>query len=250
MNETKTPPAAGETEIDLRKLLMAYLHHWWIFVICVVPLACLALLYTVKFVTPVYTASVTIYVNNIRSDQDIEYISNTNLTTAQMLVDTYARIVTSRTVLNAVIEREKLDCDYAELVRRISTSQVGETAIFRVAVTHPDPEKAAEYANAIARSGPSEIESFVEGSSAKVLDAAEVPTSISSPSYRRSFALGGAAGLLLALVIVTVMFFMDVKIRNADDLAAISALPVVGQIPDFVTQQRGEKSGSRKGDAK
>ena len=249
MNETNNV-RTGEVEIDVRKLLLAYLRRWWIFVICVVPLACLSLLYTVNFVTPTYSASVTMYVNNIRSDQDIQYISNTNLTTAQMLVDTYARIVTSRTVLNAVIEKEDLDCTYEQLVKMISTSQVGETAIFRVTVIHPNPVKAADYANAIARSAPAEIEAFVEGSSTKVLDTAEVPTSIYSPSYRRSFLYGAMVGFALALVIVTVMFFMDVKIRTEQDLAAISTLPVIGQIPDFTQEQRIEKGSSRRRESK
>ena len=249
MNETNNV-RTGEVEIDVRKLLLAYLRRWWIFVICVVPLACLALLYTVKFVTPTYSASVTMYVNNIRSDQDIQYISNTNLTTAQMLVDTYARIVTSRTVLNAVIEKEHLDCTYNQLVNMIVTSQVGETAIFRVSVIHTDPEKAAEYANAIARSAPKEIELFVEGSSTKVLDTAQVPTSIYSPNYRRAFGLGALAGFVLALIIITVMCFMDVKIRTEQDLAAISTLPVIGQIPDFTQEQRSGKGGSRRRESK
>ena len=114
-------------------------------------------------------------------------------------------------------------------------------------VIHPDPVKAAEYANAIARSAPAEIEEFVEGSSTKVLDTAQVPTSIYSPNYRRAFGLGALAGFVLALIIITAMFFMDVKIRTEQDLAAISTLPVIGQIPDFTQEQRSGKGGSRRG---
>ncbi|MBQ7254739.1 MAG: hypothetical protein IJS31_00605 [Oscillospiraceae bacterium] len=246
MNENKAATSRGEIEIDVRKLLMAYLKRWWLIVLCVVPCALLMLFYTQKFVTPQYRASVTIYVNNIRSDQDIEYISGANLTAAQELVNTYTRIITSRTVLNAVIEKEHLPCTYDELSRLISTAQEGETAIFRLSVTHPDPVVAARYANAIARTAPGEIETFVEGSSTKVLDFAEVPTGIYSPSYRRSFVLGGLIGLVIALAWLTILFLMDVRIKSEEDLTALSDLPLLGQIPDFTVLKRG--SGYTSGD--
>lgn len=251
MNENKTVAAREEIEIDVRKLLLAYLKRWWLIVLCVIPAALLMLLYTQKFVTPMYRANVTIYVNNIRGDQDIEYISGANLTAAQDLVNTYTRIITSRTVLNAVIEKESLPCSYAQLSGMISTAQEGETAIFRLFVTNPDPVVAARYANAIARVAPGEIEAFVEGSSTKVLDFAEVPTSIYSPSYRRSFVLGGLIGFAFAIAWLTILFLLDVRIKSEEDLTALSDLPILGQIPDFTALKRGggytsgEKGGNK-----
>ena len=59
MKETKL--ARDEVlEIDLQKLLMAYLRKWWLILLCGLVVAGGALLYTVKFITPLYQANVSV----------------------------------------------------------------------------------------------------------------------------------------------------------------------------------------------
>ena len=87
-------------EIDLRKLLLAYLHKWWLIVLCALLVGAASLLYTMEMVTPLYQASVTIYVNNVRSGERIDYISGSNLQASQQLVNTYSNIIRSDTVLS------------------------------------------------------------------------------------------------------------------------------------------------------
>ena len=95
-------------------------------------------------------------------------------------------------------------------------------------------------ANAIAEVAPGEIERFVEGSSAKIVDYAKLPTSPSSPNPNRNMILGGLIGFVLALIYITVRFLMDVRIREEEDLAVLFDIPVLGQIPAF------EQVGSKK----
>lgn len=69
------PKNNDTVEIDLIKLFMAYLHKWWLILLCALVVGGGALLYTMKFITPLYQASITIYVNNVRSGERIDYIS-------------------------------------------------------------------------------------------------------------------------------------------------------------------------------
>lgn len=81
-----------------------------------------ALLYTMKFVTPLYQASITIYVNNVRSGERIDYISGSNLQASQQLVNTYSNIIRSDTVLAKVIDEAKVNCTTDDMRKLLSTA--------------------------------------------------------------------------------------------------------------------------------
>lgn len=227
-----------DVEIDLIKLLLLYLHKWWLILLCAMVGGAVMFFYTANFVTPMYQAGVTIYVNNIESGQQIDYISGSNLTASQQLVSTYINIIRSDTVLEKVAESAGLDIS-AQYIRSImSASQVGETELFDVYISHPDPEMAAFIANAVAEVAPGEIENFVEGSSTKIVDYAKVPAVPYTPSYQKNVALGVVAGVILVVAILTVRDLLDVRIKREEDLMELSDLPVLGRIPLFVTGKR------------
>ena len=239
----KTNKTHESMEIDLQKLLRVYLRKWWLIVVCALVLGAGALYYTVCHVTPQYRASITVYVNNYGADANKEYISGSSLTAAQQLVSTYASIIKSDTLLSRVVDGGAFDYTTEEIRRMMSTEQVGETELFYVHVTHPDPQMATDVANAIASEALGGIEDFVEGSSAKVVDYAKVPESRYSPSYAKSALLGVIGGGLLAAVYLTLQYLLDVRLKTAQDLEQIFDIPVLGQIPVFVVGDTKRKEG-------
>ena len=221
-------------EIDLQKLLLAYLRKWWLIVAAAVVAGLLALYVTANFITPMYEAEVTVYVNNIRSDQQVEYISNTNLATSQRLVNTYIAIIESGTLLEKVAEESGLEVTVKDIHKAMKAEQVDDTELFTVTITLPDPEQAAQLANTLAEVAPSEIGEIVEGSSTKIIDYAKVPEAPSSPNKGRSTVLGALVGIVVAVLYVTLRFLLDVRIKDEEDLTALFNLPVLSQIPTFV----------------
>lgn len=228
-------------EIDLRKLLRSYLRKWWLIVLCTLLVGGGTLLYTLKFVTPLYQASITVYVNNARSGERIDVISGSSLQAAQKLVSTYTNIIQSDTVLSEVVREAKVDYTPADMRKLLSTQQLGDTELFHVFITHPDPEEAAFLANAVADVAPAEIESFVEGSSAKVIDYAKVPETLYSPNYGLNTLYGALAGFALALIYITLRCLLDVRIKEESDLTSLFAYPVLGQIPHFDQAASGKR---------
>lgn len=222
-------------EIDLQKLLLAYLRKWWLIVLCGVVAALGTLYVTVNHITPLYRAGVTVYVNSVRSDQVIEYMSSSNLSAAKQLVNTYVNIIGSDSVLEKVAQEADLPYTTAQIYNMMTAEQVDETEIFRVYITHEDPQVAAEVANAIANVAPAEIEEIVEGSSTKIIDYAKVPTSRYSPSYQKNTVLGGVIGVVIAVLYVTLRYLLDVRIKDSEDLEMLFSLPILGQIPVFTS---------------
>ena len=96
---------ANALEIDLQELLLVYLRKWWIIFLCLAIGASVALGFTWKFVTPQYRASSSIYVNNSRGAEDMDYLSSSDLNAAQRLVNTYVSIAKSDRVLDKIAER-------------------------------------------------------------------------------------------------------------------------------------------------
>ena len=222
-------------EYSLYELLGLYLRRWWIIALCVAVFAAAAAGYTWKFITPTYHARISIYVNNTRGNQEMDSLSSADLSAAQRLVNTYVSITKSDRVLDKVSKELGGKYTSAQLYNMISASQLNNTEIFSVYVVHTDPEEAAHIANTLAKVAPVELSALIEGTSAKVVDTAKVPTTRHSPSYSRKIFLGAVVGAVLAIAFLTVQYLSDTRIKDENDLISMFDIPILGRIPDFET---------------
>lgn len=231
-------------QIDLQKLFMRYLEKWWLIAFCGIFFALSAIFYTHEFITPLYKANITAYVNNVRAGNQVDTISSSSISTSKQLVQTYIRIISSDTVLTKVSEVIGGEVPASDIRGMLSAEQVGETELFRVYVSNADPEMAAKIANGIAEVIPTEIADIVEGSSTKIIDYAKVPQTRYTPSYRKNTVLGGMLGGIAAVAFITIQFLLDVRIKESEDLMQYD-YPILGQIPNFeqVSTKRSHKSG-------
>lgn len=223
-------------EINLGEMLKTLVSKVWLVILCALIVGGGALVYTSGFVTPLYQAKVSFYVNNNNVGQSLAGISSSDLDTSQKLVATYVNILKSNTVMDRVAEEAGLNVSAEKLRSMITAKAMGETELFEVYVTHPVPETAANIANIIADVAPKEIAEIVEGSSTKVIDRARVPAAPCSPSLAKNTVLGFVIGAVLAATVVILQMMLDVRIKTEEDLKRICDAPVLGVIPDFSTQ--------------
>lgn len=232
----------GTMEIDFLDVLKALAKRLWIIVLCGVLAGTLMLVYTVLFVTPLYQASVTLYINN-RSGSGNSAVSSSDLAVALQLVETYTNIVRSDRVVDKVIDASGVGLTTKQVKSMISAEAVNKTEIFQVIVTSPDPELSMKLANTIAEVAPAEITSIIEGSSAKIIDYAKLPTGRSSPSYTKNTVLGTVIGAVLAALVIAVCHLLDMRIKREEDLVSIeasftNAIPILGMIPEMVVTSK------------
>jgi capsular polysaccharide biosynthesis protein len=133
-----------ESEIDLLDLAKVVLRRAWLIVIAAILAAAIAFGYTYCYVTPLYTASAMMYVNNsgITVGGTSFSISGSEISAAKTLVDTYSVILKTRTTLEDVIEIDDLDYTYEELYSMVSSEAVNDTEIFQITVTSSSPTEA------------------------------------------------------------------------------------------------------------
>lgn len=233
-------------EINLSEFFRTLLKRIWLIVLCAAICGTAVLVYTKNFVRPTYQASVTMYVNN-NSGRENPYISSSDLAVALRLVATYVNIIQSDTVLEKVIQEADVQMSAPQLRGMISAKAIGETEMFQVTVTSFEPKQAAELANAIASVAPTEIASIIEGSSAKVIDHARIPSAPTSSGAGRKAMLGAIAGAAVVVLITLLQILMDVRINSEDDLTKISAIPVLGVIPALSVEPRKSRRKKKEG---
>ena len=231
----------GDKEIDLGRLVRAVMSKGWLVIMVAVLCTAIALVGTMVFITPQYQSAAMFYVNNGSLSLGSASISLSagDISASRGLVDTYIVILGTRETLNDVIDYAGVEMTSQELKGYISAGAVDETEIFQVAVTHPDPVTAEKLANAIAYILPKRIDTIVEGTSAKVVEAAVMAASPSSPSYIKNSVLGLAIGLVLAVAVIVIRELTDVSVRAEEDIAQVCEHPVLAAVPDMTAPSKG-----------
>ena len=228
-------------EIDLQRLLNAVLSKVRLVVIVSVLCAVLAFLGTFFFITPMYQSSAMFYVNNssISLGDAAMSITTGDISASRGLVKSYIVILNTQETLNEVIDYADSSRTYAELKNMISAEAVDSTEIFQVVVTSSDPKEAEQLADAIAYIMPKRIASIIEGTSAKVVDSAVLPSRPSSPSYTKNTLIAFVLGMMMTVAIIVLQDLFDITVRDEEDLQRSCKHPVLAAVPDMMSPSKG-----------
>ena len=246
-NTQNTVQEADGFLVDIRRLIQCLLNKAWQIGLVTFICGVIAFVGSVMLITPQYQASALFYVNNSSvsfGDASLS-ISNGDITTSKNLVNSYIVILKSRATLLHVIDYADSNRSYSELKGMISATSVDGTEVFRVTVTSEDPHEAEDLANAIAHVMPDRIASIVEGSSAKVVDLAVLPSTPSSPNNMRNMFLGLLVGFALSAGFVILVEFIDVTIKDEEDVAKCCSYPILATVPNLSRSKYGYRYRSR-----
>lgn len=224
-----------EREIDIKRIFMELLYKAWVIILAGVIGGGVCYLYTSKCITPIYTASALMYVNNFSEDvqSKVVRVTNSDIDTSQALVQTYIAFLSSDQVLNGVADELEGKYTPQKLKNMMTATSVNDTELFKINISHPSPKEAEKIANVVADKAVAVISQYIDGSSIKVVDYATVPKSKSYPSTSRNTLIGFVAGAGIATIIILLLLLFNEKISNEDDLNSLFEEPVIGRIPDF-----------------
>ena len=227
--------------IDLKRPIDAVINKLWLVVLISVLCAAIAFAGTLFFITPQYQSSAMFYVNNsaISVGGTTLTLTANDISASRGLVNTYIVILNTRSTLQDIIDYSGVNVTYGQLQGMISAEAVDKTEVFRVTVTHPDPESAEKLANSAAYILPKRISSIVEGSSAQVVDTAVIPSSPSSPNYVQNALIGFAIGMLAVVGVIVLRDMVDVSVRTEEDINRVCNYPVLASVPDMLLSSKG-----------
>lgn len=223
-------------EIDLVRLGKALWRRAWAIVLAAVIFGGAAFTYARFMVTPLYTASTLLYVNNSSISVGSTKVNLSDLTAAQSLLETYMVILKTRGTLTEVIEAAELPYSYEQLSDMISAGSVNSTEVMEVKVTSADPQEAEKIANTIADILPARFSSILEGSSVSIVDYAVVPSEKSSPSVSRYTLVGAVLGVVLICALLILLELLDDRVHNEDYVRETFDLPLLAVVPDLLVR--------------
>lgn len=155
-------------------------------------------------------------------------------------------ILSSRATLDQIRSAAKLTYTDKQLTKMIRAQAVNGTEVFEITVASTDPQEARNIANTVTQVLPARIADVVEGSSVRVVDYAQLPTSKASPSILCYTLLGMLTGLILSCAFFILRELFDNQIRSEDQLLqAYPQIPVLAVIPELLQQSNGHDYGYR-----
>lgn len=220
--------ADDEIEIDLMELFYALKKKLWVLILTGVLGAAGAFFYSDLLIVPQYTSTSKVFVLS----KETTLTSLADLQIGSQLTKDYAQLVTSRTVMQDVIDTLGLEMGYRSLRGRISIDNPTDTRILNISVTDPDPVRAKQIADAVAYSASEFIADIMEQTPPKIIEEGEIPQVKTSPSVRRNTMLGGIGGIVVAAGIISLLVIMDDAVTTEDDLIRASGLPVLAVVPE------------------
>ena len=222
-----TSNSDDEIEIDLKELFFVLLRHIWMLILSTVICAGIAIVITKVFITPMYSSTAMLYVltktTSITSLADLQ--AGTQLTTD------YEVFITSRPVVDKVIEDLDLNMDYEEFVQKVAVDNPSDSRILNITVQNADPQIAKTIVDDLANVSSARMAEVMETDAPNIVDYGHVAERKTSPSTTKNTLIGALLGLLTAGAFVVVRYLMDDTIKTQDDIEKYLKLNTLGVIP-------------------
>ena len=214
-------------EINLKEVYSYFKSRLLWMILAIVVIVIIGNVYTILTRVPMYQSNTTIV---LVGESKKEY-SQTDSQLNQNLIGTYSEIITSRKVLQQVIDNLKLKMTVDELSKKITTSSVEDTEIIRITVNNEKKKMAAEIANEVADVFSDEIQDIYNLENVAIIDKAEVAKEPYNINYVKDNVIYLMIGVVLSFGVVFVMYYFDTTIKSSEIVEEKLGLTVIGIVP-------------------
>jgi len=235
-----------EISIDLMELLGIVFRKLHVILLIGIFFASIAFAGTKLLITPTYTSTTKMYILSRQSGEGM--VTYTDLVTGSYLTKDYIELVTSRPVLEKVIDQLDLDTTPEKLKKTIRVEAPEDTRILAVTVENTDPQLAKDIADEVRKAVSVQIPQIMAVEAVNTIEEGNYPDSPSSPSTFKNTFIGGFLGCLLAMVIILIKYMLDDTIKTPEDVEKYLGLTVLASIPvkTSVKKEKGRKSSATK----
>lgn len=155
-----------------------------------------------QFMTPLFQASTVLIVTNSESPK-VDYME---IMANKQMVKTYSQLVTSRAVMEKVVQELDFPVTVSILRQAIYVRQLGDTEIMEINVIYPDSKQAVRIANKTAEVFILNLHKVFGLKNVKLIDMAVENSAPVKPDVRLNTILAGISGFIL---VVTGCLFME-----------------------------------------
>ena len=216
-----------EIEIDLRELFFVLLGRIWIIILATALGFGISAVYTTAFIQPVYSSTSLLYVMS----KSTSITSLTDLQVGTSLTQDYQVFITSRPVVDKVIEDLDLDMTYEQFVGSVSIDNPTNTRFIYITVNNHDAYMAKTIVDKLTDVSAERMGTIMETEPPNVADYGHIPEHQTSPSLTKNAIIGALLGFILSVACILVIYLMNDAIQTTEDVEKYLGINTLGLIP-------------------
>ena len=197
-------------EINLKEIIDLFWRKKFFIIICCLLGAICGLVYTMKFVTPKFTATSSLILVQTDSSGSAAAVTTSDVTLNDKLIETYKELAKSKSVINEVIEELSL----------------------KISVTDTDPNRATAIANTLSKVFSNKVEEIYKIDNINVVDEAETPTGPSNINHKKDVMIFTVAAFVLSIAIIFLISVLDTTVGQSTDFERTLGIKVLAEIPN------------------
>ena len=197
---------------------------------------------------PLYQSTATLYIAG-----DSAYEGGTsadaynNYSLALKVVNDCDYLLSSRSVVNQVIEEMGLPVGYSLLQSRISTDNPTNTRVLEVTVEAESPALAKQIVDRLCEIGEAKINEAMGVNYVSLYEYGTISNAPCNGTVKAVYLIVGFAAAAITFALCLLVFLLDDRIHSADHIEQILGLTVLGDIPDCNVQGHKARYGYRYG---
>lgn len=216
----------GEKVLEIDEYFKAIKKRYRLIIICTVITTILGVLSAIKIV-PIYIGNTKIYIGKendymkLYSDDEIEYY--------QKFMDTFYEVMEIDNFMEKSLDKYNVKLKAPIIKTSLNISRANKSPMFTISYTSYEEEVVENVLKAICNELENQVDELQRNEKVQIISDISVGSIISSKSKRvlMSFALG----VVCALVIIFVLYYVDDTVKNKEKLESLLPIPVLGEIP-------------------
>ena len=239
-------------ELDLKELFQIFWNKKIQILLIILIFIVIGIIYTVGFVTPMYSSSTTLVLAGTESSSSTnttgaDSITTSDITINSKLVATYSELVKSKNVLRQVISNLGINVNEANLRQNVSVSSVKDTELIEITVSNENAGYSAKIANEIAKVFTEKVGEIYNINNVHVVDEAEVSSSPSNVNHAKDIVIFAFIGAVIAIMYVLIANMLDTTVKTQQDIEKLTKCPVLASIPIYnMEMEKLKKRGGKR----
>ncbi len=217
--------------VTVQKLIGILLSRLKFIILVTIATGLLFFMYSKFIITPMYSTSAMIYVQNYDNDGDLykdnKKIYNSDINGSSTLASICVTLFQNSDEITSLYDGCNVTIEVSE-----------KTFFITITVSGSDAKKCADVANNIADKAGAVFTSYFQYGQIGTIRAAKTPSAPYSPDNTKNTIIGLFVGLAASCLIAILLELIDTTIKADDDIQEMYGLPVFSEIPDFETQGR------------
>ncbi len=231
-----------EETISLKELYETLRKRIWLIISITVLATLISGIISYFVITPIYSASTQLLVNQEKTDQPI--YNSTEIQTNLQLINTYNVIMKSPAILDLVKRDLDLKMSVDQLNSKITVGSEKDSQVVSVTVQDADPYVARDIANSVATTFQNKISDIMKVDNVSILAKADVKANQApiKPNKLLNMAIALVVGLMIGVGISFLLEYLDNTLKTEQDIEKLLELPVLGSISTMDSEKKKVKN--------